>query len=70
MYVIKFNKKYYWCGYNTTDTQLRKAVIYKSKKMAIDTAEDCLRRKSCIRRLAEYEDEVSYEIVEIEIKEK
>lgn len=70
MYVIKFNKKYYWCGYNHVDTQLRKAVIYNSKKMAISTAEDCLKRKSAIKTLENFESSASYEIVEVELKEK
>ena len=70
MYVIKFNKKYYWCGYNHVDTQLRKAMIYNSKKIAISTAEDCLKRKSAIKNLEQFESSVSYEIVELELREK
>ena len=70
MFVIKFNNKYYWCGYNHVDTQLRKAVIYSSKKMAISAAEDCLKRKSAIKNLEQFESSVSYEIVEVELRER
>ena len=40
MYVIKFDNNLYWCGYNTADKQLRKAIIYKSIKQAVAAAED------------------------------
>ena len=70
MYVIKFNNKYYWCGYNHVDTQLRKAVIYNSKNIAISAAEDCLKRKSAIKSLEQFESSVSYEIVEVELRER
>ena len=70
MFVIKFNDKYYWCGYNHADTQLRKAVIYKSEKMAKEIAEDCLKRSHFFTSIQSLEEPVSYKIVEIEIREK
>lgn len=69
MFVIKFknNETYgYWTGYNRIDIQLRKAVIYNSLKMAISTAEDCLKRKSCFSN----QPDLTYEIVEVELFEK
>lgn len=65
MFVIKFSNGGYWTGYNRLDSQLRKAVVYNSLKMAISTAEDCLKRKSCFTNT-----DLTYEIVEIEMKEK
>ena len=34
MYVIKFNNGLYWCGYNTSDKQLRKAKKLSQKELA------------------------------------
>ena len=51
MYVIKFNNGLYWCAFNSASTQIRKAKIYTSLKMAQHTAEDCLLRKKDIRFL-------------------
>lgn len=38
--------------------------------MAISTAEDCMKRKSVIKNLEQFESSVSYDIVEVELKEK
>lgn len=66
-FAIKFNDGYYWCGYNNSDKQLRKAVLYKSIKMAEETAKDCMTRVEYIRP---YDNKiVSYEIIEITIAE-
>ena len=68
LYVIKFDNDYYWCGYNNSDRQLRKAVIYKSLKMAEDTAKDCMSRTKYI---GPYNQEIKgYKIIEVELKEK
>lgn len=68
LYVIKFDNDYYWCDYNNSDKQLRKAIIYKSLKIAEDTAKDCLSRAEYIRP---YNEKITdYKIVEVELKEK
>ena len=66
-FAIKFNDGYYWCGYNNSDKQLRKAVLYKSIKVAEETAKDCMNRTEYIRPYGNKI--VSYEIVEITIVE-
>ena len=45
-YVIKFDDKSYWTGYNNWSPQIRQARIYSSVKMAKEVAEDCLQRGS------------------------
>ena len=66
-FVIKFSNEYYWCGYNNSDKQLRKAVLYKSIKMAEETARDCMSRIEYIRP---YTNKIeSYKIIEITIAE-
>ena len=73
MFVVKFNNNLYWCGYNTASTQLRKAKIYNSKKMANESGNDCLNRKQAIRLLDTKNQEVepitSFEIKEVELRE-
>lgn len=66
-FVIKFDNDYYWCGYNNSDKQLRKAVLYKSIKMAEETAKDCMDRIEYIRP---YTNKIeSYKIIEVTIAE-
>ena len=66
-FVIKFDNDYYWCGYNNTDKQLRKAVLYKSIKMAEETAKDCMDR---IKYIRPYTNKIeSYKIIEVTITE-
>lgn len=66
-FVIKFDNDYYWCGYNNSDKQLRKAVLYKSVKMAEETAKDCMDRIEYIRP---YVNKIeSYKIIEVTIAE-
>lgn len=66
-FVIKFDNDYYWCGYNNSDKQLRKAVLYKSIKMAEETAKDCMDRIEYIRP---YVNKIkSYKIIEVTIAE-
>ena len=66
LYVIKFDNGTYWCAYNTADKQLRKAMIYRSLKMAQDVAKDCMDR---IKLIHNAEDVIDYKIVKVEIKE-
>lgn len=61
LYVIKFDNGDYYCGYNHTSKQLRKALIYKSLKYANDAATDFKIRNDKLN--------LSYKIVEVEIKE-
>lgn len=63
-YVIIFDDGTYWCGYNQTDKQLRKAKIYTSLKMAVSVAKECIGRKSVISR----NDIQGYKILEVELK--
>lgn len=56
-YVIMFDDGTYWCGYNKTDKQLRKARIYTSRKMAIDVANEISCKTSR-----------SYKLLEVELK--
>lgn len=67
-YAIKFNTGEYWCGYNHVDTQIRKAVLYKSKKKAIETADDCMSRQKCFTGSA-VKNIDSYTIVGVNIEE-
>lgn len=69
MYVIKFDNGLYWCSYNHADKQLRKATIYKSLKMALSTASDCMLRIEFISPCNLMKDVKSYKIVEVELKE-
>ena len=69
MYVIKFDNNLYWCGYNTADKQLRKAIIYKSIKQAVAAAEDCLIRRVNIHPQNLMSIVKTYKIIKIEIKE-
>lgn len=67
VYAIKFDNGNYWCGYNTSDKQLRKAVLYKSIKLAEQMAKDCMTRTKYIRPFDETIK--SYKVVKVEIKE-
>lgn len=69
MFVIKFNGKYYWCGYNKVDTQIRKAVIYKTRKIAESVLKDLV--KNFTPRLqGQVGKLLTSEIIEVELKEK
>lgn len=69
MYVIKFNNKYYWCGYNKVDAQIRKAVIYKTRKIAEHVLMDLV--KNFGPRVQKQVGELlTSEIIEVELKEK
>lgn len=69
MFVIKFNGKYYWCGYNKVDTQIRKAVIYKTRKIAESVLKDLV--KNFTPRLqGQVGKLLTSEIVEVGLEEK
>lgn len=71
MFVIKFNDKYYWCGYNKVDTQIRKAVIYKTKEAARAVLKDCLSRYEVITGWDNPDEGLdTFKVVEVELKEK
>lgn len=65
LYVVKFDNETYWCGYNTIDTQIRKAVIYASIKYAKEAANDVLQNQQRIKK-ANLPIK-SYQILEIDI---
>lgn len=73
MFVIRFNNGLYWCGYNTTSPQLRKAKIYNSIDRAVEAGDKCLKLAGSIRRIDVKKDSrpeaiVSYKILEVEIR--
>lgn len=70
MYVIKFNNGLYWCGYNTSDKQLRKAKIYTSIKYAREVGLDCISRKQYVRPYDFMSKTDGFQIIEVELKEK
>ena len=70
MYVIKFNNGLYWCGYNTSDKQLRKAKIYTSIKYAREVGLDCISRKQYVRPYDFMTKTDGFQIIEVELKEK
>lgn len=69
LWVIKFDGDYdppvYFSGMNQYSSQLRKAKIYVWKEMAIEAAEDFLKRKSCGKPFVTG----TYKIVPVELKE-
>ena len=70
MYVIKFNNGLYWCGYNSSDKQLRKAKIYTSIKYAREVGLDCISRKQYVRPYDFMTKTDGFQIIEVELKEK
>lgn len=71
MFVIKFNDKYYWYGYNKVGKELRKAIIYKNKKIAREVLEDCLSRYEVITGWEIPNEELdTFKVVEVELREK
>lgn len=71
MFAIKFNGKYYWCGYNKVDTQIRKAVIYKTRKIAEKVLKDDLVPNFWFRLLEDQAGKLlTSEIVEVGLEEK
>lgn len=72
LYVIRFNTGVYWCGLNTVSSQLRKAKIYTSIKMADDAALDALKRYDFVKILdtKEHLKATEYNICEVELNIK
>ena len=70
MYVVKFDNGLYWCGYNKVSDQIRKARIYNSTKYAREAGLDCISRRNYISPYNLMSEAVSFQIVEVELKEK
>lgn len=68
LYVVKFDNETYWCGYNTINTQIRKAVIYSSTKHAKEVANDVLRNQQRLKKNKKVSLPIkSYQILEVDI---
>lgn len=69
LYIIQFDNGAYWCGYNTIDTQIRKAVIYSSLKQANQIAKSILKAPQRLKKYSnKYLPIKSYQIFEVDIK--
>lgn len=68
LYVIRFNNGTFWCGYNTIDKQIRKAVIYSSIKYAKEAANDVLQNQQRLKKNKKANLPIkSYQILEVDI---